>query len=112
MPREIIECKSIPIPVARKILEERIESEESTDIQRKTYNYLLKFSKCNPEVAEQVYKELIETFNLKDDTAAMLVNILPETIDEARIVLTVEDKVFTTEEVKKILQVLHKCKEE
>lgn len=112
MPREVIEKREVTIPEAKEILEARIREGEALDLQRKTYAYLQKFSKCRPEKAGEVVEKLVERYGLKREVAIMLVNILPETVDEARTILTVEDKVFTSEEISEILEVLKECREE
>ena len=112
MAREIIEKKELSNPTARRLLEERLEEEPSLDIQRRTYAYLQKFTKCNSEKAEEITRKLVEEYKLKSEVAVMLVNVLPETVDEARTILTLEDRVFTTDEIKEILKVIGECREE
>jgi len=111
MPREVKSYEDIPLAVARAILERRIKEEEALDIQRKTLNYLIKFSKCKPDIAAKVVSELCEKFGLKRETSVMIVNILPSTIDELRTIVSIEEKAFTTEELNEILKIISKCKE-
>lgn len=112
MPREILEKKEVSIPEAKKLLESRIDEGEALDLQRRTYAYLQKFSKCDPEKAEKVIEKLMKDFGLRREVAVMLVNIMPETVDEARTILTLETKVFTTEELSKVLEALEECVEQ
>ncbi len=111
MPREVKGYEDVPLTIAKDILERRIEEEEALDIQRKTLNYLTKFSKCKPEVAAQVVSELCEKFGLRRETSVMIVNVLPSTTDELRTIISVEERVFTIEELNEILKIISKCKE-
>ncbi len=105
---QIVSKEYIPVPVAKGILARRLgEDKEVSPMLESTYHYLTLFSKCGEGEAAEAYRKLREDFNLKDITAAMLVSIMPETIDEVRIMLDFEDRLLETEEIEKILEVLH-----
>lgn len=42
----------------------------------------------------------------------MLVNIVPQTVEEVRTILATEEITLTTEEISKIIEILAKCIEE
>ncbi len=109
---EVLEEKHVSNPEAKEILEKLVKRLEVTTgtttllIQR-TLDYLRKFSKMEPEDAEALSREL-DSFNLKTETKIMLINICPETLDELRPLLILEERLIETEEAEKILDVVNK----
>lgn len=109
---EVVEEKHIPNPIAKKLLErviKIIEEEEGSIplLLHKTIEYLRQFSKMDPEKAEALEREL-SAFELKPETKIMFINICPETLDEARTLLVLEERTIDTEELNKILDVVKK----
>ncbi|WFO75900.1 DNA-directed RNA polymerase subunit F [Desulfurococcaceae archaeon MEX13E-LK6-19] len=109
---EVIEEKHVSNPVAKKLLEKiikRIEEKEGTIplLLHKTMEYLRQYSKMDADKAEALEREL-SAFELKPETIVMFVNICPETLDEARTLLVLEERTIDTEELNKILEVVKK----
>lgn len=109
---EIIEFKEIPIPLVKKILEEELKKQEKLGIRLdisslayRTHEYVEAVSKCNSERAERAFQKLL-SLGVKEITAAMLINIVPQSIDEVRTLLNFESKTFTTEEIEQMLKIL------
>lgn len=95
---------------ALKILKEHHERErEATGttslLVQRVLEYLYKFSKITPEKAEELRKNLA-AMGLKDESIVMIMNICPATTDELRTLLVLEDKVFETEQLVKIINLL------
>ncbi|HIC98537.1 MAG TPA: hypothetical protein EYP08_02450 [Pyrodictiaceae archaeon] len=103
---KVLKAEYIPVPLAKKLLEENVKSGEESPLVQRTMTYLSAFTKCDPNVAKQVYEKLRNDFGLKDITASMIVSLVPRTIDEIRVMLDFEDKLFETEELKKIVELL------
>ncbi|NPA05536.1 MAG: hypothetical protein GXO09_05535 [Crenarchaeota archaeon] len=105
---QIVSKEYVPVPVAKAIVARRLneDREETSLVVESTYRYLEMFSKCGEEEAEKAYRMLREELGLKDITAAMLVSILPETIDEVRIMLDFEGRLLETSEIEKIIEIL------
>ena len=114
---EILNEEHLSNPEALKILKKIVgiieEKEGSVSpLLVKTLQYLSISSKMEPEVAAALKKKL-RNFGLKEETIIMLINICPQTIDETRILLELEEKVFETDEVQEILETVKPyCKEE
>lgn len=114
---EIVEFKEIPIPLVKKILEEELKKQEELGIRLdisslayRTREYVESVSKCNSEGARRAFQKLI-SLGIKEITAAMFINVLPQSIDEARVLLSFESKTFTTEEIEQMLRILEEeCK--
>ncbi len=114
---EVLNEEHLSNPEALKILKKIVgiieEKEGSVSpLLVKTLRYLSISSKMEPDVAIALKKKL-RNYGLKDETIIMLINICPQTIDETRILLELEDKVFETDEVQEILETVKPyCKEE
>jgi len=114
---EIVSYRDVPLSIARKYIEKYLEklrsigvpdSELSTVIS--IHEYVVKFSKCQPEVAEELYGFLTNEIGFKQVTASMIINIVPTTLDELRMLLQFETSVPEEEVLQKILDVLRdKC---
>jgi len=103
---KVLKAEYIPVPLAKKLLEENVKIEEGSPLVQRTIMYLSTFTKCDPEAAKQVYEKLRNEFGLKDITASMIVSLVPRTIDEIRVMLDFEDKLLETEELEKIVELL------
>ncbi len=114
---EVLNEEHLSNPEALKILKKIVgiieEKEGSVSpLLVKTLRYLSISSKMEPDVAIALKKKL-RNYGLKDETIVMLINICPQTIDETRILLELEDKVFETDEIEEILETVKPyCKEE
>lgn len=70
--------------------------------------YLSKFSKISSDDAKNLVKELEEKFGLTKVTAIQLVNIMPQSIDEIKSIISSEKGEFKNEELQEILDILSK----
>ena len=98
--------KPITIHEARKYLEE-LDAELVDQIQRRTIDYVLKFSKLNPEKAREKVEKLVKECDLTTEEAIELVNILPKSIEEVRAFTIGWKKLISSEKIEKILSILH-----
>jgi len=95
----------ISIPEAKEILE-KIDIEKADQIQKRTLDYVLKFSKIEPEKAIKMKEKLINDCSLTDEEATELINIMPKSIEEIRIFTSGWKKLLSTEVVNKIRKIL------
>lgn len=109
MPKKIIKETLLTLPEVKQLLEERAK-EELNYMQRITLDYASKFSKLSVEEARQLVNELISKFDLKMETTVQITNILPDTVHELRVLLTTESKTFTSDELKRMIEVIKKYK--
>jgi len=109
LPKKIIKETLLTLPEVKQLLEERAK-EELNYMQRITLDYASKFSKLSVEEAKQLVNELISEFDLKMETAVQITNILPDTVHELRVLLTTEPKTFTSDELKRMMEVIKKYK--
>ena len=97
--------KVITIPEAKEILE-RIDIESADQIQKRTLDYLNKFSKTTPEKARTLMASLTTEIGLTEFEAAELVNIQPHSLEELRVFTSGWKKLLPTETLEKILTLM------
>ncbi|MEM4246355.1 MAG: RNA polymerase Rpb4 family protein [Candidatus Bathyarchaeia archaeon] len=105
MPRKIIEEKEISIPEARMILE---KSQDLGEFQRRTLDYLVKYTKIEPKDAEKLISALTKKYKLDRREAIQIVNCMPKSPEELRTIISVKGKVVLSEELKSILDEIDK----
>jgi DNA-directed RNA polymerase subunit F len=109
MPKKIINEENITISEAKHILEKTIKNkDEAGEFQRRTIDYLAKFAKLDFQQAKKLVKELVKQFKIEEVEAIQIVNCMPESIDEIRIILAAKGKIIESEKLKGILDVLNK----
>jgi DNA-directed RNA polymerase subunit F len=98
-------AKVITIPEAKEILS-RVDAEHTDQIQKRTMDYLLKFSKADADKARKLRKVLIEETGLSVEEATEIVNIMPKSPDELRVFTSGWRKLIPTATTEKILKLL------
>jgi len=82
--------------------------EENLDqFQRRTLDYVSKFSKIDQSAAGELIEKLIKDFGLENDEAVQVVNCAPETVDEMRIFLAGGRKIIETTKLEAIVSLLN-----
>ncbi|OYT40858.1 MAG: DNA-directed RNA polymerase subunit F [Desulfurococcales archaeon ex4484_58] len=113
---EIVEAKLLSNAEAWKLLKKAIDKVMEREgsipmLLSKTLDYLSKFSKIDPESASAL-REILEKYDLKQETIVMIMNICPKTIDELRTLLELEEQVIETETAQEIIESIKPyCKE-
>jgi DNA-directed RNA polymerase subunit F len=113
-PYEVLEYHDIPNGIARKLIKEYAKKVggEISELVKTVIEYLDKVSKCSDDAAEEVYNEL-KKYGLKETSIAMIINIVPQSIDELRTLLVFEEKIPDEQILKNIVELLNsKCKSE
>jgi len=95
----------ISTPEAKEILE-KIDVEKADQIQKRTLDYVSKFSKTEPEKARNMRERLIKDCSLTDEEATELINIMPKSVEEVRVFTSGWKKLLSTEVVEKIIKIL------
>ncbi len=99
-------AKIITIPEAKEILS-KIDPEKTDQIQKRTMDYLLKFSKIEPEKARKARKLLMEECSLTIEEATELINIMPKSQEELRVFTAGWRKLIPTATIEKVLKILY-----
>ncbi len=100
----------ISIPEARVIMDKRKEEGDLSYEQNVTYEYLKKMSKLSPSKAEALRKELQEVAILKPRHIAKIIDIMPDTEDEVKLLFEKERTNLKKDEITKIVEIVKKFK--
>jgi DNA-directed RNA polymerase subunit F len=96
----------LTLPQVRKVLE-AIGEENLDQFQRRTLDYVNKFSKVAAKTAEKLLGKLVKEFDLDEAEAVQVVNCMPETVDELRVFLAGGRKIIETTKLEAIVALLN-----
>jgi len=98
--------KELTIHQVKKLLESM--GEENLDqFQRRTLDYVAKFSKADTEAAGKLVEKLVAEFGLEKDEAVQIVNCMPRTVEELRVFLAGGRKIIETSKLEAIVALLN-----
>jgi DNA-directed RNA polymerase subunit F len=103
--RELSETR-LTLPQVKKVLES-IGEENLDQFQRRTLDYVNKFSKVDPAKAEELVAMLVKEYELDEVEAVQIVNCMPETVDELRVFLAGGRKIIDGQKLQKIVSILN-----
>jgi DNA-directed RNA polymerase subunit F len=103
--RELSE-KRLALPQVKKVLE-AIGEENLDQFQRRTLDYVNKFSKVDAKTVENLLETLVKEFGLEEVEAVQVVNCMPETVDELRVFLASGRKIIETAKLEAIVSLLN-----
>jgi DNA-directed RNA polymerase subunit F len=98
--------KKITLPQVKKLLDS-IGEENLDQFQRRTFDYVSKFSKVDAETAEKLVGKLVTEFDLEEEEAVQIVNCAPKSIDELRVFLAGGRKIFEVSRLEAIVNLLN-----
>lgn len=110
MPGKATRERLLAVPEAKKLLE-AIGEDKLDQLQRRSLDYALKFSRVDPEKVASLTKSLIDQFELEEEEAIQLVNCMPSSIEEIRVFLAGGRKIVQTSKLEGILNLLDKYRE-
>jgi DNA-directed RNA polymerase subunit F len=110
MPKETVSKKPVSFPEVVSIFNKRKKEGELNYLQRIALEHAQLSSKTIGSKAKSLVKKLMSKFELSEEIAIHIVNFYPETIDEIRIFLQDASRVYTTEELQDILDLLIESK--
>jgi len=97
--------KKLSLPQVKKLLES-IGEENLDQLQRRTFDYLSKFSKCEAKDAEKLVAGLVADFSLEESEAVQIVNCMPKSVEELRVFLASGRKIIETSKLESIISIL------
>ena len=97
------------MPQVKKVLE-TIGEENLDQFQRRTLDYVSKFSKVDPEKAEELLVKLVKEYELDEVEAVQIINCMPETVDELRVFLAGGRKIIETSKLVTIVALLNESR--
>lgn len=105
---KILETKAVPMAEAKEFLLAREKEKELGYEQKLAAEHLKKFSKLKVEDSKKLVSELDGILKMSSETLAQVVNLLPKTADELRLIFAKEKFSPSEEEIKKILDAVKK----
>jgi DNA-directed RNA polymerase subunit F len=97
--------KKLTLPQVKKIMED-IGEENLDQLQRRTFDYISKFAKVDPETSQKLVQKLITEFGLEEVEAVEIVNCMPKSIEELRVFLAGGRKIIETSKLETIIKML------
>jgi DNA-directed RNA polymerase subunit F len=79
-------------------------------IQRWTYDYVVKFAKTSSEQSRAIIDELVKSCDLKEDEEVEVANSMPTSVEELRAFTFGWKKLILTDTLNRILDILNKDK--
>ena len=101
--------KRLTLPQVKKTLE-KIGEENLDQFQRRTLDYVNKFSKVDAKIAEKLVKKLVKEFDLEEAEAVQVVNCMPETVNELRVFLASGRKIIEIAKLEAIIAILNESR--
>ncbi len=96
----------LTLPQVKKVLE-TIGEENLDQFQRRTVDYVSKFTKAEPEKAENLLQKLTKEYELDESEAVQIINCMPQTVDELRIFLAGGKKIIEAQKLSQIVELLN-----
>ncbi len=98
--------RKLTLPQVKEVLES-LGEENLDQFQRRTLDYVSKFSKITPAAAETLQQTLVTEYGLDEAEAIQVLNAMPETVDELRIFLAGGRKIIETQKLDAIVALLN-----
>jgi DNA-directed RNA polymerase subunit F len=106
--RELSESR-LTLPQVKKVLN-AIGEENLDQFQRRTLDYVNKFSKVDADKAEELLVKLVKEYELDEVEAVQVLNCMPETVDELRVFLAGGRKIIETSKLAAIVALLNESR--
>lgn len=98
--------KKLTLSQVKKVLDS-IGEENLDQFQRRTLDYVNKFSKIKLVAAKKLLKKLIKDYDLEEDEAVQVINCMPQNIDQLRVFLAGGRKIIETAKLEAIITLLN-----
>jgi len=95
----------LTLPQVKKLVES-IGEENLDQFQRRSLDYVSKFTKVTPDKAEELLLVLVKEYEIDEVEAVQIVNCMPETVDELRVFLAGGRKIIEVQKLEKIVSLL------
>lgn len=105
---KVIEIKPVTMAEAKEMLEKRAKEKELSYEQKLADEHLRKFSRLKPAEAKKFLEELSSTVKMSPEVLSQVVNIMPQTPDELRLIFAREKFSLKEDEANKILETVKK----
>ena len=107
--KEKKKIKLVTLPEVKEYLE-KLDEETSDQIQRRTLDYILKFTKTSKKDAQGIRRKLVKETKLTESEAVEITNITPKSKEELYVFISGWKKLLPEEISTKILDIVKKEK--
>jgi DNA-directed RNA polymerase subunit F len=97
--------KKLSLPQVKSLLDS-IGEENLDQLQRRTFDYVSKFSKTDAESAVKLIGKLVGDYGLDEMEAVQIVNCMPKSVEELRVFLAGGRKIIETAKLEAIVNLL------
>jgi DNA-directed RNA polymerase subunit F len=87
--------RSLTLPQVKELLQS-LGEENLDQFQRRTLDYVSKFSKVDAKTAEKLVEKLVKEDGLEEEEAVQIVNCMPRVVEELRVFLAGGRKIIET----------------
>ncbi len=109
MEKKEVSENRLTLPQVKKVLE-GIGEENLDQFQRRTLDYVNKFSKVDVTKAKKLLEKLVKEFDLDEAEAVQVVNCMPESVDELRVFLAGGRKIIETAKLEAVISLLNESR--
>ena len=106
MNTEELKEKNLTLPQVKKLLNS-IGEENLDQFQRRTLDYVNKFTKIKLAASKKLMKKLVKDFGLEPSEAVQVINCMPQNIDELRVFLAGGRKIIEIAKLESIIALLN-----
>ena len=104
----VIETKPVGMPEAKTIMSSIEKDKELSYEQKLALEHLNKFTALDAPEAKKLLEEISDVLRMSEETKIQILNLLPKTPDELRMIFTRENFSLKDNEIKKILEIIKK----
>jgi DNA-directed RNA polymerase subunit F len=104
----VIDTKPVSMAEAKQIMTSQEKDKELTYEQKLALEHLNKFTVLDAAEAKKLLDEVSGVLRMSDETKIQILNLLPKTPDELRMIFTRENFSLKENEIKKILEIVKK----
>jgi DNA-directed RNA polymerase subunit F len=98
--------KKLTLPQVKQLMES-VGEENLDQLQRRTFDYVSKFSKVEVKDALELVGELVTDYGLEEVEAVQIVNCMPKSVEELRVFLAGGRKIIETAKLETIVNLLN-----
>jgi DNA-directed RNA polymerase subunit F len=99
--------KYLTLEEVREILEKISKERELNNLQKNVLRHAQEFSKVKQKDIKRLKEKLMKIEIINEKYAAKLIDLMPKTPDEVRVVFLKDKIIPTPEDIQKILEILH-----
>ena len=104
----VIGTKPVSMAEAKEVMTSQEKDKELTYEQKLALEHLNKFTILDAPEAKKLLDEISGVLRMSEETKIQILNLLPKTPDELRMIFTRENFSLKENEIKKILEIIKK----